>query len=213
MRELIMDHGTEFSGNRILENGKSNSRFRKHLEELGIKPIMARVKHPQTNGKLEKWFDTYRRFRKDFDLLREFIEWYNDRPHGSLDFDRLETQIKRSCEKCLKRLSLESDIGYLDCEIMNNSEKINSDPTRNNFRTTQSEREAIKSTINWARYSADCIGMRSKTIPHLAGRPDLKASSPKSLSNVSKTRSSSDASARTSSSTLPGALSRIHRTS
>jgi putative transposase len=24
-------------------------------------------------------------------LLREFIEWYNDRPHGSLDFDRLET--------------------------------------------------------------------------------------------------------------------------
>jgi putative transposase len=52
---------------------------------------MARVKHPQTNGKLEKWFDTYRRFRKDFDLLSEFIEWYNDRPHGSLDFDRLET--------------------------------------------------------------------------------------------------------------------------
>ena len=91
MRELIMDHGTEFGGNRIQENGNPNSRFKKHLEELGIKPIMARVKHPQTNGKLEKWFDTYRRFRKDFDLLREFIEWYNDRPHGSLDFDRLET--------------------------------------------------------------------------------------------------------------------------
>jgi putative transposase len=91
MRELIMDHGTEFGGNRILENGNSNSRFRKHLKGLGIKPIMARVKHPQTNGKLEKWFDTYRRFRKDFDFLREFIEWYNDRPHGSLDFNRLET--------------------------------------------------------------------------------------------------------------------------
>jgi putative transposase len=91
MRELIMDHGTEFGGNRVPENGNSNSRFKKCLEELGIKPIMARVKHPQTNGKLEKWFDTYRRFRQDFDLLREFIEWYNDRPHGSLDFDRLET--------------------------------------------------------------------------------------------------------------------------
>jgi putative transposase len=90
MRELIMDHGTEFGGNRIQENGNPNSRFKKHLEELGIKPIMARVKHPHANGKLEKWFDTYRRFRKDFDLLREFIEWCNDRPHGSLDFDRLE---------------------------------------------------------------------------------------------------------------------------
>lgn len=48
-----VDHGTEFGGNRIQENGNQNSRFKNHLEELGIKPIMARVKHPQTNGKLE----------------------------------------------------------------------------------------------------------------------------------------------------------------
>ena len=91
IRELIMDHGTEFGGNRVLENGNSLSRFQKYIGDLGIKPIMARVKHPQTNGKIEKWFDTYRRFRQNFDLLREFIEWYNDRPHGSLDFDKLET--------------------------------------------------------------------------------------------------------------------------
>ena len=32
MRELIMDHGTEFGGNRIQENGNPNSRFKKHLE-------------------------------------------------------------------------------------------------------------------------------------------------------------------------------------
>ena len=48
-------------------------------------------------------------------------------------------------------------------------------------RPDQSERDAIKLTINWAMYSADCIGIRNKTIPHLAGRPDLKASSPKYL--------------------------------
>jgi putative transposase len=46
MRELILDHGTEFGGNRIQENGNQNSRFKNHLEELGIRPIMARVKHP-----------------------------------------------------------------------------------------------------------------------------------------------------------------------
>jgi hypothetical protein len=39
MRELIMDHGTEFGGNRNQENGNPNGRFKKHLEELGIKPI------------------------------------------------------------------------------------------------------------------------------------------------------------------------------
>ncbi len=27
----------------------------RHIVNLGIKPILARVKHPQTNGKLEKW--------------------------------------------------------------------------------------------------------------------------------------------------------------
>jgi putative transposase len=52
------------------------------------------VKHPQTNGKLEKWFDTYRRFRWDFRSFDEFIDWYNNRPHGSLDFNKLETPEK-----------------------------------------------------------------------------------------------------------------------
>jgi hypothetical protein len=34
---------------------------------------MARVKHLQTNGKIEKWFDTYRRFRQNFDFLTELL--------------------------------------------------------------------------------------------------------------------------------------------
>ena len=37
-------------------------------------------------------------------------------------------QFKRSCERCLKKRSLESEIGYLDCEIMNNLKKIKSEP-------------------------------------------------------------------------------------
>jgi len=94
LRELILDHGSEFGAHRIHEDGSWNSEFKDGLEKYGIKPILARVKHPQTNGKLEKWFDTYRRFRWDFGSFQEFIDWYNNRPHGSLDFDRLETPEK-----------------------------------------------------------------------------------------------------------------------
>ncbi|MDD1752492.1 MAG: hypothetical protein LUQ38_05315 [Methanotrichaceae archaeon] len=68
MRELIMDHGSEFGAHRVPENGKWEGQFKTHLEKHGIKPILARVKHPQTNGKLEKWFDAYRSL--DWILIR-----------------------------------------------------------------------------------------------------------------------------------------------
>jgi putative transposase len=91
MREMIMDHGSEFGAHRAPKNGEWDGQFKTHLEKHGIKPILARVKHPQTNGKLEKWFDVYRRFRLDFDSLHSFLDWYNNRPHGSLNFDKIET--------------------------------------------------------------------------------------------------------------------------
>jgi len=91
LRELIMDHGSEFGAHRINEKGEWDSEFKQHLLKYGIKPILARVKHPQTNGKIEKWFDNYRRFRADFSTFEEFIDWYNNRPHGSLNFEELET--------------------------------------------------------------------------------------------------------------------------
>ena len=91
LREMIMDHGSEYGAHRRDENGDWDSEFKRYLEREGIKPILARVKHPQTNGKIEKWFDTYKRFRYEFSSLDEFIVWYNNRPHGSLDFDNLES--------------------------------------------------------------------------------------------------------------------------
>jgi len=61
------------------------------LENNKIKHILCRYKHPQTNGKVEKWFDLYRVHRKRFPTFEEFIEWYNNRPHGSLNLRRAET--------------------------------------------------------------------------------------------------------------------------
>jgi len=40
LRELIMDHGSEFGAHRINEDGTWNSEFKKCLEEHGIKPIL-----------------------------------------------------------------------------------------------------------------------------------------------------------------------------
>ena len=41
--------------------------FSAFLAKNEIKHILARVKHPQTNGKIEKWYHTYEKSRKSFD--------------------------------------------------------------------------------------------------------------------------------------------------
>ena len=94
MRELIFDHGSAFGAHRVHENGNWDGDFKQHLEKYGIKPILIGIKHPQTNGKLERFFGEYKRHRHAFSSFEEFIEWYNNRPHGSLDFERFETPEK-----------------------------------------------------------------------------------------------------------------------
>ena len=91
IRETITDHGTQFYANKRDKDGKAEHGFERFLEENKIKHILCRYKHPQTNGKVEKWFDLYRIHRKRFPNFEVFIEWYNNRPHGSLNLRRAET--------------------------------------------------------------------------------------------------------------------------
>ena len=87
IRQCIMDHGAQF-----LSNTGGKSVFQAFLAKHSIKPILCRIKHPQSNGKVEKWFDTYERHRDAFSTVEEFITWYNDvRPHRSLNVEMLET--------------------------------------------------------------------------------------------------------------------------
>ena len=74
IREVITDHGSQFFANKTDKNGDSECAFGQFLSKNKIiKHILARVKHPQTNGKIEKWFHTYEKSRKLFDNFDKFL--------------------------------------------------------------------------------------------------------------------------------------------
>jgi len=77
--QLNSDRGTQFIPNKLDKSGKANHVFQQALEELGIRFIPSRARHPQTNGKLEKFhhiLDT--EFDERFDTIKEFIDNYNN---------------------------------------------------------------------------------------------------------------------------------------
>ena len=99
IKQCISDHGSTFTSNFI----DGESRFKDYLKCNGIKPILCKVKHPQSNGKIEKWFECYDRNRPAFKTKEEFIYWYNDlRPHRALNFDELETPSQAFIRKLKK---------------------------------------------------------------------------------------------------------------
>ena len=99
IKQCISDHGSTFTSNLI----DADSRFRDYLKLKCIKQILCKVKHPQSNGKIEKWFECYDRNRQAFKTKKEFIYWYNDlRPHRALNFDILETPSQAFIRKLRK---------------------------------------------------------------------------------------------------------------
>lgn len=93
IEQCITDHGSTFYNNIYdAKNEKTKNIFEKYLEKQGIKHILCRVKHPQSNGKSEKFNDLYKNHRHAFETKEEFMKWYNEiRPHMSLNFEILET--------------------------------------------------------------------------------------------------------------------------
>jgi len=77
--ELNSDRGAQFFPNKKDKNGNAAHKFQEALAELGIRFIPSRKRHPQTNGKLERFFGILdREFDERFETLDDFIEWYND---------------------------------------------------------------------------------------------------------------------------------------
>jgi putative transposase len=90
--EMITDHGSEFINTHQDERPSLNHEFERYLHDNDIKHTLCKVGRPQSNGKIERFFQTYDKHRWRFGTLSEFLTFYNEeRPHMSLDWDNLET--------------------------------------------------------------------------------------------------------------------------
>lgn len=71
---ILTDNGPQFTPARA-EKGP----FTYWCEAQGIRHILGRVHHPQTNGKIERWFGTYKQeYDERFKNLNKFIRYYNE---------------------------------------------------------------------------------------------------------------------------------------
>ena len=93
--QILSDHGTQFTSNREPKKGnKKPTLFEKELHNREITHLLARVNHPQTNGKIERFFGTFERDIVHFARVDEYIGFYNEkRLHFALDMDNAETPL------------------------------------------------------------------------------------------------------------------------
>jgi putative transposase len=100
-KQLMSDHGTTFTSlPRTSCPDPSPNMFQKALEESGSEHIMARIKHPQSNGKVERIFQTLVPLMKHFGSWEAAVEYYNyRRPHMSLNNGSLRTPHQAFLDK------------------------------------------------------------------------------------------------------------------
>jgi putative transposase len=87
-KSVMTDHGAQFYANRS-DVVKQNTIFRITLDVLGIKHYVARVNRPQTNGKVERFFLSYKTeyATGSFSNIKDYIKHYNEsRLHMSLNY-------------------------------------------------------------------------------------------------------------------------------
>lgn len=91
---VLSDKGPQFYANIKTKTGeRAFSKFEKELNSIGVELWTSRRNHPQTNGKMEKWFDTLKKRMKKHpeETLQEIIKWYNEeRIHHALSYQTPE---------------------------------------------------------------------------------------------------------------------------
>jgi len=92
-KQMMTDHGTQFTTlPRETCPDPQQNMFQQLLKQYGIIHIKARVKHPQSNGKVERAGQTIQQLRKHFTNWDETVYYYNfKRPHSSLENEHLRT--------------------------------------------------------------------------------------------------------------------------
>lgn len=107
---ILTDRGTQFYASESDHKKKGASEFEQELVRLEIRHILARVNHPQTNGKLERFHGEIQRKQKWFSGIDELVDWWNNiRPHMSLDWDNLETPAQAFVRKMPQKGTVVTD--------------------------------------------------------------------------------------------------------
>ncbi len=90
-KELVSDNGTHFK--KAHSKKTPNKEMRKVEEKYGIKHIFIRAYYPQSNGKIERWFGSYKgefplmNYEKVTDCM-SWVQFYNfERIHQSLGYE------------------------------------------------------------------------------------------------------------------------------
>ena len=124
--QILTDHGSQFFANEKKDARRGAAAFETKMEALGIRHIMARIRHPQTNGKLERFHSEIEQHLGVFegesasntirgispgdhvggpfhtagmeDPVARLVEWYNNLPHMSLK-DGRETPMEAYVRK------------------------------------------------------------------------------------------------------------------
>ena len=81
-RQILTDHGTQYYD---VHGGVSE--FTQFCINNKIKHIMGSIGHPQTTGKIERFFRTFREEYEVFNSLDEYIDYCNNkRLHGAIGY-------------------------------------------------------------------------------------------------------------------------------
>ena len=97
---ILSDKGTQFYNSKKNKKGiRTKSQYEQALEQLGIEFWTSRRNHPQTNGKMEKWFDTLKKRLKKHpeETLKTIVDWYNhERIHHALNYETPNETYKKN---------------------------------------------------------------------------------------------------------------------
>jgi transposase InsO family protein len=79
-RQILSDHGTQYWSN------DGPGRFTRFCTSHGIEHIQGSTGKPTTQGKIERFFQTFELYYPRFSNLDRFREAYNHKPHRSLNY-------------------------------------------------------------------------------------------------------------------------------
>lgn len=103
-KQLMTDHGTQFTSlsRENCKDPKPNE-FQQYLKACNIHHIKSRVKHPQSNGKVERVILTLKQLWNHFQCWDAAVLYYNfERPHSSLENGCLRTPYQAFQDKIRK---------------------------------------------------------------------------------------------------------------